>query len=407
MFDVKLVEVFLLISFAVLMVHYVNYKPNIKLDKQSVRYIKGFSLFIFCALFLSLLSLRLPTFPVAESLLKQAPYLSLSRLMQITLNFFAFITVYRLLVSSRANANLFINSYILFGLFNALYGIVSYHALMVGLDLGGAYDVSGPRAKGLFFEGGPFGAYLISVLLLILFRKYYLNTASQPKTCFQAAIVLLAVLLAQSKVAILLGLLLLSVYYFRKTSILRLGGVALLSSVILGSLSFTDGIYGYIDGVSNFDLLIESRADDTAFAMGRIMGFILVPRIIIEYPFSGIGIGNYSLQRNNPDLLQGLPTTEYWDLPGLGFFGDVAELGIPLALVLIMLISNPLRSGLKYKMHRWIIVLSTFHIAYYLLGGQITFTYPWFMSAIALVFMESKANKNAGVQSDYNRRPLD
>ena len=47
---------------------------------------------------------------------------------------------------------------------------------------------------------------------------------------------------------------------------------------------------------------------------GRLGGAVLVPRMIADHPWTGIGLGNYPLMRNDPHYLQGLPTNDAWDL---------------------------------------------------------------------------------------------
>jgi len=110
----------------------------------------------------------------------------------------------------------------------------------------------------------------------------------------------------------------------------------------------------------------------------------LVPRMIAEHPFGGIGFGNYSLQRNNPNYLQGLPTTSGWDLPGLGLAGYVAELGVPLVLFLIWLIWYPVKVIRFHKVSILVVLTASYQFFAHLVGVQITFVYPWLLTALAL-----------------------
>ena len=75
----------------------------------------------------------------------------------------------------------------------------------------------------------------------------------------------------------------------------------------------------------------------------------LVPRMIIMNPIFGIGIGNYSLVRNDPKYLKGLPVYYQWDQHSLGLIGYLPEFGIPLFLLFIYLLFKPVYWSLKIK----------------------------------------------------------
>jgi hypothetical protein len=126
------------------------------------------------------------------------------------------------------------------------------------------------------------------------------------------------------------------------------------------------------------------RPDDINLIMGRIAAALIIPRMIEAHPVLGIGIGNYSLMRNDPDYLDGLPAVQDWDLPGLGLISVAAELGIPLALLFIWLLSRPARMAWRARCPAIVLATAGFQPAAYALGVNLNFFYPWLISGFAL-----------------------
>jgi hypothetical protein len=129
--------------------------------------------------------------------------------------------------------------------------------------------------------------------------------------------------------------------------------------------------------------------------MGRIVGAIIVPRMIAAHPLAGIGIGNYSLMRNDPEYLQGLPTVTDWDLPGLGLAGSSAELGIPLTVFLLAMLFKPLRQARRAASPVAVMLAASFQPIATLAGVNLNFFYPWLITALALSAVPTFANRSA------------
>jgi hypothetical protein len=102
----------------------------------------------------------------------------------------------------------------------------------------------------------------------------------------------------------------------------------------------------------------------------------------------GIGIGNYSLMRNDPDYLKGLPSVNDWDLPGLGLISDAAELGVPLTVFFVILLLRPFQRARKMKAPGAFIAAAAFQPTALLLGVNLNFFYPWLISAFLLASLE-------------------
>jgi hypothetical protein len=105
--------------------------------------------------------------------------------------------------------------------------------------------------------------------------------------------------------------------------------------------------------------------------------------MIASHPMTGIGIGNYSLMRNDPHYLGSLPTiTDAEDLPAIGIPGIAAEMGIPTTIWLLILLFKPY--WVCRKKASIIGVAAIFQPIAHFFGVQLTFFYPWFVSACAL-----------------------
>jgi len=130
--------------------------------------------------------------------------------------------------------------------------------------------------------------------------------------------------------------------------------------------------------------IAAEHAGDPNYVMGRVTGALIVPRMIAAHPVAGIGLGNYSLMRNDPQYLQGLPPVDDWDLTGMGLGGAMAELGVPLAACLFVVLLVPLRAARKNKAGAAIALAAAFQPLSFLLGVNLNFFYPWLMSAFAL-----------------------
>lgn len=353
---------------------------------QLARLIRLQAALLFIVTLLAITALRLETFPpFALPLLKTSPLLSLSRIVQLAICIGGFLLMVLVLVRRPALILMAAQLYVWSGLLSAAYALTSFAAWHFGLEFQGAYNVSFIRARGFFVEGGPFGVYLVSVITAACFRTSQLG---QPRVncVLQLCVLVAALMTTQSKAALLLGVFMLIVWQIADRRYSRLALGAILIAPIFVFFAAQGGIGNYVRIVLNFEDEIQTHSDDTSFAMGRIMATVLAPRMIFANPILGVGIGNYSLQRNNPQLLDGLPTTNGWDLPGLSYIGYAAELGIPCTLFLIWLIWLPVRIANKRLVMPACIALIAYQFLAHLFGAQITFSYPWVTTAIGLAY---------------------
>ena len=158
---------------------------------------------------------------------------------------------------------------------------------------------------------------------------------------------------------------------------------------------FRDRFVSYLFIYSNFEALVPLHEDDPSMMMGRLVAVFIVPRMILAHPALGIGLGNYSLMRNDPEYLDDLPPTNGWDLPGLGLLGSAAELGVPLTLFLLFLLLKPMSHARRAKSPGILVIAAGFQPVAVLLGVNLNFFYPWLVTAFALSLLFLQGGRNA------------
>jgi hypothetical protein len=346
-----------------------------------------YAAFLGACLILGLLSLRLTFFPPPElSFLKRPFLISLSRLAEIFLGAYFMLTIANLLRRSPQRLRQTLDVYWIVGTVSAVLSLGS--AMLLAISGVNLYFVYGPdlRVRGFFNEAGPYGVLLVSVSLVLLLRSHYFPQGRRLVRKVSLVIVLAALFQSSSKAGFLAtaglcGVVGLSAVKARQR-IALIAGCLLVGAVTWWLLGLQ--ILNYLNDYTDFEEALASRPDDPGLIMGRIVGAIIVPRMISEHPLTGVGIGNYSLVRNDPAYLQGLPTVTEWDLPGLGLVGLAAELGIPLTLLLLLLFLRPLHRARKVRAPWILLCACAFQPIAALVGVNINFFYPWLMTAIAL-----------------------
>jgi hypothetical protein len=255
-------------------------------------------------------------------------------------------------------------------------------------------DVDGvARICGFFIEGGPFGVYIAGVMVVQFIRGYYLRYIGTRPFVLGMGFLGVAFVGAQSKASVLLLIFLLVIYLLkiRRVGLVVLGLFAVVPLAATSNLAA--GLNGYYHDYTNFEQSARERPDDYGLLMGRLAASVLVPRMIKEYPAFGVGIGNYSLMRNDPTILKGLPRIDLWDLSGLGVLGYMAELGIPLTLFFVYLYARPLMAA--WRRRPWLVLLCAYPLLAALFGVQLYFAYPWVVAGIGLAAIEIDDRKKA------------
>jgi hypothetical protein len=351
------------------------------------RYGSGYLMFLGLCAGLSILSLRLTFYPPPDiSILKQPVFLSLSRIFELFLVAYFMIAIAGALRRRPALLRLALDTYSWAGVASACVSIASWVLVTVaGISTFPVYGTDS-RARGFFNEGGPYGMFLVSVALVILLRSRLFRPAYPVLRKLALSLLLIALVLSGSKAGFLAVILLCAIGLLvsgsRGQRLALLAGCAV---VVFAFLSLFEGkVIGYFYAYLNFDEAMAYRPDDPSLIMGRVTGALIVPRMVAAHPVLGIGVGNYSLMRNDPDYLEGLPPVDSWDLAGMGLAGSTAEFGIPLTLLLLALLLRPLMHARKRRAPAIITVAAGFQPLALLLGVNLNFFYPWLVASFVL-----------------------
>ncbi|MES2391441.1 MAG: O-antigen ligase family protein, partial [Acidobacteriota bacterium] len=295
--------------------------------------------FMIGALALSLVALSRPFFiPGDVTLLKQPVWITLSRIAELAIDAGITIYLFQIFTVTPSRFLFTLKVYFWASVASAGYSFVSLPLhLATGLQVG-VYN-SDNRMRGFYNEGGPYGLYVISAMLV---GVALLRLGQGNRFRLRAGILLLfaALLGSRSKAAIcafavLLVLDALIVKGVRR-KILVICSLAASVAISIVVVDVPAQLRIYRRGMAAYEYLSHLREHDVNFVYGRVAGAFLVPRMIRAHPYTGIGWGNYGLVRNDSVYRGASAWATFADAPGLGFFGFIAELGIPLSAFLVL-----------------------------------------------------------------------
>jgi hypothetical protein len=364
----------------------------LQVDRTLHSLLKSWCLLLLSLLILAVLALRLKFYPLEDaSLLKQPVVFSVSKLLQLA----AIIVGFLWLTNRFLNKKYLIKAmdvYWYTGIGISLYAVICWIFLLAThIDVPfldqffGAYLLDGHiRARGFFNEGGPFGIYVASVLIIGLLRG---DMTGRSISVVKFIILGSAFLLSSSKAGFFLLLLMfigsVMLGSSTKTKLIYLLPATILFTGIAFSLNLQQSLEGYINAYQGVEDKIAYLSNDNNIVLGRVAALYIVPRMLAAHPATGIGIGNYPLMRNDPHYLGKLPTIrDREDLPALGIAGIAAELGIPATLWMMVLFLVPYWTNRKNGI--LIRAAASFQFLAHAMGVQITFFYPWFVSACVI-----------------------
>lgn len=383
-------ELFFLLHLTALFILFVSGGFQIKLSRVWIFYGIPHALFMIAAFVLAIVSLRQTFFPVVSEtgVLKQPFNISMARLIEYFLVAFYMLYIADRLRQKRAALVFAMKAYIFAALVSAAYGLVSFPlSFLVSFDYLGAGEFD-HRVKGLFNEGGPFGLYLVSVLLCV-FLLYSMKEIRLKTGIWLTSVFTVTLALTQSKAGYsAVAIMILATVLFGRSLRIKLVLLACLGVMVVGVLSTPNLYLTLMQYVTAATDKTTGLLDDSSFGFGgREAAAILVPRMISAHPFVGLGIGNYQLVRNDPAYLQGIPPLEHWDYSGAGLFVKIAELGIPLSLFLVGVLLLPLRTAVKKNANMLIKLSASYQLIAALQGVELHFFYPWLCSAFVLAIL--------------------
>ena len=389
--DVQLLEVLQALALCAASILAVHARFRIRLPAIWREY-GGRYLALLCACAaVSAFSLRLPFYPPPGiSALKQPLAISLSRLLELFLAMGSLLFVAGALGRSPKWRRAVLDALAGAAILSACASILGWLLFKeAGIRTPVVYDFS-DRVRGFFNEGGPYGMFLVAASLAVLLRAHLQPYRYRFQVPMTLGLFAVALVLSGSKAGLLAaaGLAVPGVLISgsRRQRLTLLAA----SLLFLGLLAmFQRQLVTYWLVYQDIDEAALYHPGDPNYVMGRITGALMVPRMIAAHPIGGIGLGNYSLMRNDPEYLQGLPAVDEWDLTGMGLLGAMAELGIPLALWLFATLLRPLRIARQRKAAPVIAMAAAFQPLSFLLGVNLNFFYPWLVTALALASQQA------------------
>jgi hypothetical protein len=351
---------------------------------------RAYSLFVLCLALMEVLAVRLPSYPLDNApFLKQPTLFPASKLLQLAAVVCGFLWLTGSFAKRKTFLSVALNAYWWTGIVTCLYAIACYVFLRLqpfdAPDVFGAYTLDEfTRARGFFNEGGPLGIYIVSVFLVGLLRS---RVTGHRMRLVSTAVLSVAFVLSASKAGFFTAATLILVAMISAVTVKARVFYCILAIASLCGfgiwLNFDNQLLGYWYVSMNIEEELAMRGTDYSVLMGRVSGMHIVPKMIASHPLTGIGFGNYSLMRNDPNYLDGLPAvTDMEDLPGLGLLGVAAEIGVPVTVWLVVLLFVPYwrirQNGVA------VASAALFQPMAHIFGMQITFFLPWFVTACAV-----------------------
>jgi len=324
-------------------------------------------------------------FPSQLSLLKEPVWITFSRIIELTVDVGAMVYLIQLFRTDIENLIFALRVYFWVGVAACVYSIVSFPLnVLYDLQLGTYVDVH--RMRGFFNEGGPFGVYLISELLIaiVLYRQGWISRRS-----YGVGMVLVGVgaVGSQSKSALFAAglMLLFNALMVKETGrrLAVLAGVAAILCVCAYLPAISEPLRAYVEKPADFEYYSNFVYSDPNYVYGRVAGAFIVPRMIAAHPYLGVGWGNYGIVRDSPQYRGGAAFADYDDAPGLGLLGTAAEVGIPATLFLIGILFYPYFYLRRIEAPLVIKNLALMQPIIHLFGGQLNLTHPWVITAFA------------------------
>lgn len=367
------------------------------LSKKTNKYIAWFLLFFTVVLFISLVKTATLDFQHLGNSFLKAPYLiSLSRYLELICCLTLCSLTYSFFKSlnQRSQRNEYINKLVNLNiLITLLFFAINLLVINGLIHMDETRIVYGwsSRLRGYFVEGGPYGLMLAFIFILSGYTKKLKYKFI--KRLFLAIVILF---FAKSKAGILcvvVWLCLENYGYFKKA--LKASVYPLIVFVAAAFyFLFVNISYMYVDEIENIKTSVAERPNDTNITMGRIASVFIVPKMIKENFFFGIGTGNYALLRNNDEYRTFLPLQDekvlLLDAHGLGGIMDIFIDNGFFGLLFFSVIMYVIYNHLKRDLIRRRIMLG--FLVIFIFGVQIYFLYPWILLGIALSGEDQKPN---------------
>lgn len=348
---------------------------------------KSYAVFLLVALGLALVALRQDFFPFDNNPLKQPLAITVSRMVELVLDVFYMLYLASLFRTDARLCRFGANVYYWTGIAGGLYSLATL-PLNVALSVNlGTY---GPthRMRGFNNEGGPYGVYVITVLVLML-AMYRMGWMGRARLWLGMMVMLVCLAGSQSKAAFLalavMGMLYLVVALKGWKRWMLIAGTGGAFALLAVAVNLPAQIAIYEQASAMYQNVSNVRAGDANTVMGRVAGAVLAPRMIAAHPLLGIGWGNYPLVRDDPQYRRGTAfTLSNLDSPSLGPIDYIVELGFPLWIYMTWLSFKPAFLLRRVGVNPWLFCLAAMQPVSNWFGTHLNIIYPWVCVGLAL-----------------------
>lgn len=385
--QIQYLEIINLGLIAVLLVAFAKHGYEVTWFRPYLRIASFYAIFAVTALVLAVASLRFDFYLASDlNILKYPILITFSRIAELMGNVGMMLYLAHLFRQDVYWLQFTMRVYFWVGVASALYSVVSYPLSVAGIVALGVYS-NLHRFRGFYNEGGPYGLYVVSLLLVgvVLHRKGW----ERGRKMFAVfGLLLITLVMAQSKAAygaiLLCGALNIFLAGGLSRKLVMLAAGALITFFIFQVTGAARLIVLYEKQSLAYERTSHLHAGDPNFVYGRVAGGFIVPRMIAAHPFTGIGWGNYGLLRNSPEYRGASQFVSGSDDPGLGLLGTAADLGLPLISFLLVCVLVPVFYVRRCGVPLYVVNLALWQPIVHICGAQLNLTYPWITTALAL-----------------------
>jgi hypothetical protein len=358
------------------------------LKKSINKFIFYFLIFFTLEAILGLIITSTQEFDILGASRFKAPYvITIGRYFELVSCLILCIITFRLFQKQQTNSRIIIHYLVNWNIIITIVFAVIYVLVFSGiLPLQSSIVVyENNRLRGFYNEGGPYGLMLSFIFMLTSFQP-----KSNIRILKQIFLFVIIAFCARSKAGVLLIVVWIAMLNFEylkqkfKILVLPIIVVFLIGFYYL----FINISSMYITELNRVKQSVVERPTDINLILGRVSGTYIVPNMVKENPFFGIGLGNYPLLRNNTEYRAFFPKPpkDVLNIDAHGFGGLVdiiVEMGI-IGFILFVSIIYQLYKELK-SLNKGHILLTGF-LLLFCFGVQIYFLYPWAFLGIILAY---------------------
>jgi len=386
--DIQYLELIFAVDFLVLLGLIFSQGLQARMYRPFISIGKSYAIFLGFVFLLSLFALQ-QDFSTSfhDSAFKKPVLVTIARMVELFFDVFYMLYLASLFREDEALCRFGMKTYFWTGVLGCAYSFATLPLnVLFDMELGTYTDSH--RFRGFNNEGGPFGLYLLSVLVtaIVIHRR---NWLSRRQFQWGIAMLLLGMVGSQSKAlfaaAGLLAVIDLLWFYSGWRRWAMMAGIVTVLIAVASVLNLQKQIDAYFQGSDQYQKMSYLKANDTSFVAGRVAGAVLAPRMIAARPLLGVGWGNYPLVRDDREYRRGTAFgISSADAPGLGAIDYIVELGIPLWLYLTWIELKPVLMLRLRGADVWVVSLALMQPLSNWFGSHLNLTHPWVVLSFAL-----------------------